>query len=402
MFYVANCKQASDDDLRVKTLHLYLTRQILASLVMTVMVFTFVLLVGNVLKDILPLLMSGQVEFLAVAKAVGLLIPFAWVFALPMGMLTATLLVFGRFTADQELTAARASGISLLALVAPVVLLSLVLCGLSAWVNLVLGPRCRVAFTTMRFEFGAKLSAALLPEGRFITDQPGLVFYVGKNRQGKLEDVMILMFETETNLPRTVLAPRGSIVTDLQNKRLTLSLEDAKIVEANGERISLRETSIELDQAPQQKASLKPKIDDMTFFELQDELRDLERRMRLPVSLKNLSPEQRKERDNWWREQLKDVMTPVVFQIHRQVAFSLSCFGFTLLGIPLGIRVHRRETNIGIAMALGLVAVYYSFILLGQALKGRPEFVPYFIVWIPNFLFQAVGAVLLWRANKGV
>ena len=386
----------------MKTLHFYLTRQIVGSLMLTVLVFTFVLLVGNVLKDILPLLMSGQVSLGTVVRAVSLLVPFAWVFALPMGMLTATLLVFGRFTADQELTAARASGISLLALVTPVILLSLILCGVSALVNLYLGPRCRVAFTSMRENFGAQLSAALLPEGRFITDQPGLVFYVGKNRQGRLEDVMILMFETETNLPRTVLAPRGNIVADTQNKRLILTLEDAKIVEANGGQSSVRETSIDLDQTPSKSASLKPKIDDMTFQELRQELRQLERRMQLPVSLKNLTPEQLKERMDWWREQRKDVMTPVVFQIHRQVAFSFSCFGFTLLGIPLGIRVHRRETNIGIAMALILVGVYYSFILLGQALKGRPEFVPYFIVWVPNFLFQAVGAVLLWRANKGV
>jgi lipopolysaccharide export LptBFGC system permease protein LptF len=157
-----------------------------------------------------------------------------------------------------------------------------------------------------------------------------------------------------------------------------------------------------LDQEPAQKAALKPKIDDMTFLELREELRNLENRMSLPVSLKNLTPDQRKERINWWREQRKDVTTPVIFQIHRQVAFSLSCFGFTLLGIPLGIRVHRRETNIGIAMALVLVGLYYSFILVGQALKGRPEFLPYFIVWVPNFLFQAVGAVLLWRANRGL
>ena len=388
----------------LKTLHLYLTRQVLMTLGMTISVFTFVLLLGNTLKEILVLLVNRQATFGVVAEAILLLVPWVLAFALPVGMLTASLLVFGRFSADQELTAVRSSGVSLVALAAPILALSLVLCGVSAVINLEVAPRCRVAYKALLDGLLGQLAGAALPEGRFVKDFAPYTIYVGRNDGHDLRDICVYLFDNEQKPVRILNAPRGELLTSNNVPYLTLfDGDDSDRDGTNGWRAAKfgsYDVKLDFGKAPG-GAKSKPGISDMTFRELQTELRETEEFLG-KVELADLEREQLLEKMKVLRERPRDLTTPIRVQIHRQVAFSFSCFGFTLVGIPLGIRAHRRETNIGIALAIGLAALYYSFVILGQALSGHGEWAPYLIVWIPNFIFQTVGAVLLWRVNRGI
>lgn len=380
----------------MKTLHAYLTRQVLVSLLMTAAVFTFVLLLGNVMKEIIALLVSRQVTLALVGKAIGLLIPFVMAYVLPFGMLTAVLLVFGRFSADQELTAVRASGISLVSLVTPVLLLSLALCGLCALFNLWIAPQCRNAYKDLIYQYATRSVSALITEDRFIVEIPGMILYIRKKDGNELEDIRI--YDLKTNeITRRISADVGRIVLDNENKQISFDLSDVLVEQRYERNIKAEEEFI---GPPNPEVAPEWQLFQTGNFKTE------------PVDLTNLAREGRKTKlsemtlPQLLREkrelQAQGVSaSPVRVQIHRQLAFSFACFAFTLVAIPLAIQAHRRETSIGIAIALGLVMVYYTFIIIGDALENREHLHPHLILWIPNFLFQGLGGLLLYRANRG-
>ena len=398
----------------MRTIYSHITKQILATLLMTVAVFTFVLILGNVLKEIVALLVNGQASFGLVLKALGLLLPYVLVFALPIGLLTAVLLFFGRFSADQELTALRSSGVSLINVALPVLVLSLLFSGLCASINLWVGPACRSAYKDMIRNLDVRTTANLITEGTFITEIPGYWLYIGKRDGDNLEDVRVFILK-DGEADQEYNAKRGRIDINEEGGVMQLVMEatvslfrtpqprdpdaspDAPLTYTwqwlEGGRFVSDPISIE----EKIKKRRKPKITNMTLTQLRREL--FLRRSAAEDS------EQRGEASAQADEKAGravDMVTPVELQIHRQISFSFACFSFALIGIPLGIQAHRRETTAGVALALILLAIYYAFLILAQSLDTKPQFYPELIVWLPNFLFQGVGAYLLWKANRGL
>lgn len=377
----------------MRRLQWYLIRQVMTTLIMSVAVFTFILLLANVLKSVLELLVSRQAEPGMVLVAIGLLIPYVLVYSLPIGMLTSLLLVMGRFSADNELTAARANGLSLTGLTVPLVGLSLVFCLVSAYLNLDLAPRCRSAFKGLLFEATQQNLTAMIPEGTFIRDFPGYIFYAGKVDGQRLKDVMF--YQTEGNRKvQDIRAPRARLEQDAEAHALRLVFYDAILLknldslrgQGEGKPSSRRpqflvstveEIEVELP-LPEKRDFHGPKIQELTFGQL------LAERERLLEA--NLQPED---------------ISPILVQMNSKLAFSFAPFGFTLIGIPLGVRAHRRETTAGMALAIILMLIYNGFFVMGHGWQTRPAYFPHLLVWVPNFLFQLLGGWMLRRANQG-
>lgn len=365
------------------TLHLYLLRQTLATCLLTVATFTLVLLLGNVLKDVFDLIAVGALTIGTAAQAIGLLLPFALSFALPIGMLTASLLVFSRLSVDQELTAIRAGGISLLAAISPVLILAAILTGVSATLNMVVAPRCRVAFNELRDTLARRNPTAFIGEGRYVS-LGNLTLYAQEVRGNLLKDVLIygttnVVQDGITNRIRDldVWAPRAELVVGSNGFPEALRLYDVQGLKLTGGgwQSGFLEEHLEPIRGFSSSDRRKPKLSLMTYPQLREELEE-RRRDGAPVG-------------------------PVLVHLHKQIAFAFACIAFPLVGIPLGIRVHRRETNIGVAIALVLLAIYYSFVILGHAFETRAQYHPHLLFWIPNIGFQGIGMFLLWRANRG-
>lgn len=388
----------------MRTIYTYITKQILATLLLAVAVFTFVLLLGNVLKKIVPLLVHQQAPLGLVLKALALLFPYLLAFALPIGMLTAVLLFFGRFCADQELTALRSSGVSLLHVAFPVIGLSLILSGVCAMINLCVGPLCRDACKELIHGVNLQAAANWLTEGDLIEEIPGYYIYIGKKSGDLLQEVRVFEL-SDDKIVGDHTAPFGRLDVDNENRRIQITLTNATgLVRHRGEdNWQLLEVlgvwhskpiSIQ-DRSDQRR---KPKISHMTWSQLRAEL---DRRMsaeetaaqsaaaNLPPAANSAEASPRKK---------VEIVTPVKVQIHHQIAFSFACFSFALVGIPLGIRSHWRS----IGFSLLLLTLYYAFPIFVQSLEARPEWRPELIVWLPNFVFQGLGCFLLWKANRGI
>ena len=87
-------------------------------------------------------------------------------------------------------------------------------------------------------------------------------------------------------------------------------------------------------------------------------------------------------------------------ELNQRIAFALSPIAFLLLGLPLAIRTSRRETSIGLFLNVILAGVFFLSIILCESFCSFPKIYPQYLLWLPNILYQIVGAVMTYRISQ--
>lgn len=360
-----------------------ISRELLVNVFFAIAVLSLVLVVGNIFRKLLPLLVNHHVPLSYLLTFIAYILPFSLIFTIPWGLLTAILLVFGRLSADNELIALRSNGVSITRICLPLAAIAIVCTAICLWLNVQVAPAAQEKLRSTIFELATRDPMALFGSDQVIEEFPGRKIYVGKKEGNTLENIMVFEMDEEFLPTRVTYARSGKLEADLANKRILMHLHDA--------RYQQRDEKDPLD--------LRRMRDGITMSEGTlpiglDELYEREKRQpnRSAMSIQQLLEQLKSENE---RQQSTSRT-----EINKRFSFPFACLAFAIIGVPLGVTAHRRETSIGFAMGLIVAVTYFIFVIIGDTLRAKPDFHPELFVWFPNVLFIVLGAFLFRRLAR--
>lgn len=367
----------------MKILDRYIGLGVLFSTLFGVVVLSLVLVLGNIFKELLDLLINRDVPLGSVLAFMLYVLPFSFTFTIPWGLLTAVLLVFGRLSADNELIALRANGVSIQRIALPVFLLAVALSLFCLYINTVVAPRAEQEMAKTIFRIATSNPTSLFATDEVITEFPDRRIYIGGKDGDRLQNVFLFELDDAYNPVRFIHAHEGTLTFDEPNQRLLLRLFNATLEQRDPDE-------------PRNLAKMQKGI--------------VMREGVFPISLDSLYSEHTKDRrlsaytiDELFQrlnqvEGKEKLRTEV--EIGRRFSTAMACLAFALVAIPLGITTHRRETSVGFGLSLIIAFAYFFFIIMAETFKDRAEFFPVALIWAPNVVFGALGLFLFLRLAK--
>lgn len=379
----------------------YLFRSILTAVLAGVTLFIFVLLTGNMLRDVGGWLASGQLTGPIFLRMLLLLIPFCASFALPFGLLVGLLLVLGRMQAGREIVAMKGAGWSLWRIsLGPMIvaLLGSVFCAL---VHHEYAPRAREQYKSLFAETIGQDPLRFVTPRTFVREFSGYIIYVGNRRDNLLENFWLWELDPDNRPTRLVRARQGSFRFDRPGESLILTLRDGfgefRDPERPGDLAAARpiltfsETSLRLPISPLFGQRSRPR----------DPARSATSEM-IPIlaRLRQGGPVPEDPYAGDTPELRQKEIRRLEYQIQRRSSMAVSAVALALVGIPLGVMTGRKETHANLGLALLLGMLFYLVLILVDWQAGRPELHPELLVWLPNVIFGGLGLAMLTRANR--
>lgn len=378
--------------------HIFLS--VLGTSLGAIFLLTVVLLTGNALQELLGVMAGGEAPLSVILRLIGLLVPYVITYALPLGVLAGVLVCLGRMSAEREIVAMRSAGMSIWTIALPILVLAMLAAFVGSQVNNRVAPQARVEYRQILSELFRENPVTFIVPRQFIHDFPGYVLFVGDRMGPELRDFWIWELDKEQRPIRLLRAERGTFTFDEAGGALVLTLSNAVAeLRSDDKPDNLREiapivrvgdTRIRLSIANLFGKGVnlnKPAY--LTADQLIDRMTDLN--AELATHGDELTEKERKR--------MEQSLTDARFQLSTNYALALATFSMVLVGIPLGVRVGRKETSANVALAFGMGLLYFLLVTVAEMVKGTEGIDAAIIVWIPNVLLQGTGIALLLRAN---
>lgn len=360
-------------------IHRYILREISIPTLMSLLIFSFVILLGRIPR-LTEMIISKGVPALDILELFAYLMPTFFSVTVPLSFLLGILLAFGRFSADSEYIALKASGISLYSMVRPVALLALMFTLLTAAITLIIEPASKSAFRSKIFQIASTSLNVSVKPGVFNDDFPGLVLYAQglDERVGIMRDVFI-SDERNSSAPTVITAREGLFISNASSMLLTLRLRNGDIHRQPSEAgqdtyqtISFNNYDINLDfSAAVEQGQRRVSRSELSVMELWQAIRATDpgsQRYRLEAEL------------------------------HERIVIACVPLILILIGIPLGLQSQRSGKGAGFALALAVFLVYYVLLSFAGTLADKGILPAAVIMWLPNLVFLAGGSFFLYRA----
>lgn len=357
----------------------YVVAEVLPPTGLGLLLFSFILLLNHI-TQLTGLLIARGADLATILRIFLNLMPSILATTIPMAFLLGVLLAFGRLASDSEIVACRASGISALQLLKPVLALSLLSGSITFYVMAVALPAANQTFRELFYALVVSKARSGVKPRVFADDViPGMVVYVSDipADTGQWSDVFI-HDARDPRKPRVITAQTGSLYIDRAGERVELRLQHGQSHIFSVEDPSQYEEQRFAELAtPLDFAALFPRLPlakgdrEMTLGELDARIGELRA--------------QGRPRD----------ADPYSVEWHKKFAIAAACLVFGVLGVALSLGSRREARSAAFALSIGVIFVYYVFIRLGEQAGDTHLAPPFLAMWAANFALGGVALALL-------
>lgn len=315
----------------------------------------------------------------------------AWIVALavPMAVLIATLMAFGRLSSDNEVTALKASGVSIISLMKPAIIFGIVVMAALFYFSDRVLPEFNHRSRLLSSDISRKKPTINIEEGVFHFDVPNIVMRAQDiDEETSMMRGVVIYNESDRKYQTTIIADSGRLDFSYASEQFIMTLYDGTI-----HRIEKQKP--ENYQETEYKVSLfRMDAPEMMLRRRESSYRS-DREQSSGMMMEQVIKLRKEPKPNTRR------INAFLVEINKKYSIPAACLVFTIIGVPMGVMFRSGGLGVSGGLAVVFFLVYWICLIGGEDLADRGLVAPWLAMWFPNIIIFVLGVIFTIRNIRG-